>query len=86
MSKSMDISQMDSKPILDVEDLRYCAEHSREWKRRIKRIELSQKTKVSRILYKWRKRQAASLGYKSEDPDPYNPSYVFFCLEGVREK
>ena len=40
---------------------------------------------IRRVLAKYRRRQTRQLGCRDEDPDPYDPSYVFYCLDGRRE-
>lgn len=80
---------MDAKPTLDTENLGYCAEHCLGWRIRVKSVikkNAEERKKTNSVMYRWRKKQAASIGYKDEDPDPYDASYVFFCLEGEREK
>lgn len=36
---------------------------------------------VSRVLSKYRKRQAQLLGDSDEDPSPYSPTHIFYCLD-----
>ena len=81
--------KMDAKPTLETEDLRYCAQHGRRWRLVMNSVivkDTCERKKTNSVVYRWRKKQARSFGYKVEDPDPYDPSYVFFCLEGEREK
>ena len=40
---------------------------------------------IRKILANHRRRQTRKLGKRNEDPDPYDPSYIFFCLDGRRE-
>jgi hypothetical protein len=40
---------------------------------------------AARILSRHRRRQTRRLGERDDDPDPYEPSYIFFCLDGRRE-
>jgi len=40
---------------------------------------------IRRILANHRRYQTRKLGARNEDPDPYDPSYIFFCLDGRRE-
>lgn len=82
---------MDAKPTLqtDEDDLQYCAEHYRRWRVIVKTVikkNSEDRKKTNKVIYRWRVKQQKSIGYKDEDPDPYDPSYVFFCLEGEREK
>lgn len=58
-------------------------------KRAIKAVlDFSKKEKkiVSKIISRLRRRQKRYLGTKDTDPDPYDPDYIFYCLEGEREK
>lgn len=42
-------------------------------------------TDVARqVLSKYRRRQRRLLGYRDEDPNPYDSDYVFYCLEAPR--
>ena len=43
-------------------------------------------TKIRKVLAKYRSRQTRKLGHRDEDPNPYDSSYVFYCLDGRREK
>lgn len=51
-------------------------------------LDFSKKEKkmISKIISRLRRKQRRSLGTKDTDPDPYDPDYVFYCLEGEREK
>ena len=40
---------------------------------------------VACVLTRHRRRQTRRLGVRVDDPDPYEPSYIFFCLDGRRE-
>jgi hypothetical protein len=40
---------------------------------------------IRKVLAKYRRRQTLKLGYRYEDPDPYDDSYLFYCLKGRRE-
>lgn len=41
--------------------------------------------RIRRILANHRRRQTRKLGKRDEDPDPYDPGYIFYCLQGRRE-
>jgi hypothetical protein len=76
--------EMDLKPTIDIINLRECAKHRRDWKRRVSAIVYEDKrhrSRATRILRKWRDTQDNLLGYEDEDPNPYRPTYVFYCLE-----
>ena len=81
--------EMDAKPTLDTEDLPQCTQHSKEWKRKLRELIHTDKkvrSRENRILRKWREKQDELLGYDDEeDPDPYQPTYVFYCLEARRQ-
>ncbi len=80
---------MDPKPTLETEHLPQCAEHSKEWKRKIRELVHTDKrvrSRENRVLRKWRDKQDELLGYEEEDPDPYQPTYVFYCLEARAEE
>jgi len=42
---------------------------------------------MSYILAKFRSKQMAMLGEDeySSDPDPFHPTYIFYCFQGTRE-
>jgi hypothetical protein len=78
----MDCGNMDAKPTIETEDLTH--HNYKEWRemfRTATRLGEYERKKTSRVLRKWRRRQTKTLGYEAEDPDPYSPTYVFFCLE-----
>jgi hypothetical protein len=80
---------MDLKPTLDMNNLRECVKHRRDWKRRISAIVHEDKkvrSRANRILRKWRDKQDNLLGYEDEDPDPYRSTYLFYCLEARRQE
>jgi hypothetical protein len=40
---------------------------------------------IRNILAALRRRQTRRLGSRDEDPDPYDKTYIFYCLDGRRE-
>jgi hypothetical protein len=81
------------RPTLDVTNLdsphRLHSHRRKVMKRAIKAVlDFSKKEKkiVSKIISRLRRRQKRYLGTKDTDPDPYDPDYIFYCLEGEREK
>jgi hypothetical protein len=81
------------RPTLDVTNLdspRSLHSHRRRTMRRILKavLDLSKKEKkvVSKVISRLRRRQKRYLGTKDSDPDPYDSDYIFYCLEGEREK
>lgn len=62
--------------------------HAKAWDRHrtaLLAIPKEEEAQIRRILATHRRRQTRKLGQRNEDPDPYDPSYIFFCLEGRRE-
>ena len=45
----------------------------------------TEESRIRTILATHRRRQTRKLGARDEDPDPYDQSYIFFCLDGRRE-
>jgi hypothetical protein len=81
------------RPTLDVINLhsshRLHSHRRKVMKRIIKAaMDLSKKEKkvISKIISRLRHRQKRYLGTKDSDPDPYDSDYIFYCLEGEREK
>lgn len=81
------------RPTLDVTNLdspRSLHSHRKRTMRRILKaaLDFSKKEKkvISKIISRLRRRQKRYLGTKDSDPDPYDPDYIFYCLEGEREK
>lgn len=44
------------------------------------------KKELTRVMRIFRARQTRRLGYRYEDPDPYEPEYLFYCLDTSRTK
>jgi hypothetical protein len=45
------------------------------------------RAKLYRTMRKFRTKQMLLLGDESiEDPDPFDPSYIFYCFTGIREE
>lgn len=75
---------MDPRPTLDVENLNppkvlVCQ------RRLLLKTAICRGKGVTRIVSRWRRRQRESLESTDSDPDPYDPSYVFYCLEVPRD-
>lgn len=54
------------------------------WEARLKRILAippEEEAIIRKILAAYRRRQTRKLGHKDEDPNPYHPDYVFYCLD-----
>lgn len=88
-----DAMEYTPRPTLDVTNLespRTLRSNRRRTLRRILKAALAfskkEKKVISKILSRLRRRQKRYLGTKDSDPDPYDPDYIFYCLEGEREK
>ena len=81
---------MDLRPTLDVDNLRAPASLTTQ-----RRLTMEQRLKstftdadlkrIASILRTYRARQTRLLKERDEDPSPYNPKYIFYCLTGKRE-
>lgn len=59
----------------------------RELKKRMPVLSPTQKRRMSYVLSKYRKKQLALLGDEyCSDPDPFSPTYVFYCFQGKVEE
>ena len=58
-------------------------DHSRK---KIPKYDTKDYAKSYRIMKKFREKQRMLLGAESiEDPDPFEPTYVFYCFKGTVE-
>lgn len=76
---------MDSRPTLDVVHLRSSKTLLKERRRYIRSVVKANLTKDDRrlcrdILSKYRRKQRRRSGSTESDPDPYDETYVFYCL------
>lgn len=70
------------KPTLEVIDLDSSKNLQSQRKRRMKQIFKGITTKESKaVVTKYRRRQTHILDGYSSDPDPYETTYIFYCLE-----
>lgn len=80
-----DPAEMDPRPTLDVDNLRspvsLLQARRRAFKKALLKMSKEDKKTLSAVLGKYRRRQTKLLGHKEEDPNPYDPDYVFYCLE-----
>lgn len=91
-SSPTDLIQMDpSRPTLDVvhHSDRIAAHRQKVWNVRLRRllaIPKEEEVIIRNVLAKHRRRQTRRLGSRDEDPDPYDRTYIFYCLQGQREE
>ena len=88
----LDSIPMDSRPTISIHGLSSSASLLRTRRKALSRAINSAHNASSsdteilrRLLSKYRRKQRRALGGTDSDPDPYDPSYVFFCLQGPRE-
>lgn len=72
---------MEPRPKLDVMNLSSPAELTKQRKAVFKKALGPVGPIASRVLSKYRARQTKLLGESDEDPNPYSPTYVFYCLD-----
>lgn len=81
---------MERRPTLDIDNLSSSRDLKDERRLRLKRIirkfTKDDKAALHAVLHKFRRRQKKLLdgGYES-DPDPYEETYVFYCLDTPRK-
>lgn len=75
---------MESRPHLDVDNLSVPASLTRSrkahYRSRLSPWTKEDKQRLYRILYTFRRKQRDLTDENVEDPDPYDPTYVFYCL------
>jgi hypothetical protein len=81
---------MDLRPTIAVHGLNSSSSLLRRRRRAISKViksiqNAADKEALRRVLSRYRRKQRRALGETDSDPDPYEPSYVFFCLQGPRE-
>lgn len=85
----MNLIPMDTpRPSLVVNGSYRSSAHAKAWTRHMTEvlaIPKHEEVLIRKVLATHRRRQTRKLGHRNEDPDPYDPSYVFYCLEGRRE-
>jgi hypothetical protein len=75
---------MDPKPTIDLSNLNGSRQLEALRRRRMEaaiRTSDEDRKKITAVLRKYRSRQTKRLGYRVEDPDPYEPEYLFYCLD-----
>jgi hypothetical protein len=86
----MDPIQMDTpRPTLETNgSFRGASARQKAWARHLRTIlaiPQNEEALIRNILANHRRRQTRKLGYRYEDPDPYDSTYIFYCLDGRRE-
>jgi hypothetical protein len=72
------------KPTIDPESL--CLKRTNDIRKKILKCDPRDHAKAYRIMKKFREKQQRLLGEESiEDPDPFEPTYIFFCFTGTLE-
>ena len=72
------------KPTIDLQSP--CLKRPDLYKKKIATYGGRDRARMYRTMKKFRTKQLMLLGDKSmEDPDPFDPTYVFYCFTGVRE-
>jgi hypothetical protein len=90
-SPSTDLIQMDTpRPTLDTLHYsnRIASRREKVWNLRVRHllaIPQNEEVIIRNVLAKHRRRQTRRLGSRDEDPDPYDRTYIFYCLQGQRE-
>jgi RNA-splicing ligase RtcB len=69
------------RPILDVENLDSPDTLRKKRKSAMKKALGSTGSSAGRVVSKYRARQTKLLGESDEDPYPYSPKYIFYCLD-----
>jgi hypothetical protein len=81
---------MDLRPTLDVVNLdaprRVYTERKKRMKAALTTLSKEDKKRLTHVMSRYRRKQKKLWGRSVSDPDPYDSHYVFFCLEGKREK
>lgn len=89
-NKAMDlppVDKMDPRPTLNVTNLNPSRSLVSGRKRRLRRIlRVNGISKMdAAILARYRRKQRRLWGNTVEDPDPYDPDYIFYCLDRINE-
>lgn len=89
----MDYVNMEPRPTVDVTNLdstRRLRSHRRKVMKRILKafMDLSKQEKksVSKVVSWYRSRQKKLLGETDSDPNPYDSTYIFYCLENAPQQ
>jgi hypothetical protein len=72
---------MEARPTLDLDNLESPSSLVKSRRRALKRAML-RTSRASDVVSKYRRKQRRLLdGESDSDPDPYDPYYVFYCLD-----
>jgi hypothetical protein len=72
------------KPTIDVDSM--YLKRSNDIRKKILKCDPRDYSKAYRIMKKFRDKQQMLLGAESiEDPDPFEPTYIFYCFTGKLE-
>ena len=74
------------RPTLDVDNLDSPQRLRTKRKSAMKKVMGPVGSLTSRIVSKYRRQQTKLLGESDEDPSPYKPTYVFYCLDTSSEE
>lgn len=72
---------MDARPTLDVLNLESPPSLKKKRKSAMKKALGPAGPVASRVVSKYRAKQTKLLGESKDDPYPYSPTYVFYCLD-----
>ena len=72
---------MEPRPTLDVLNLESPHELRKKRKAAMKKAMGPVGPIATRVVSKYRARQTKLLGESEEDPYPYSPTYIFYCLD-----
>lgn len=71
---------MDPRPTLDVVNLDSPKSLLKKRRRALKKA-IPRDKEARKVVSRLRRRQNRALGSRDDDPDPYDPSYIFYCLD-----
>ena len=84
VSVSIKMDQETPKPTIDPESPN--TKRSDDLRKKISKCDAKDYAKAYRTMKKFRERQQMLLGEESiEDPNPFEPTYVFYCFKGTVE-
>ena len=78
---STELTMETPRPTLDVTNLDSPESLRKKRKTMLKDAMGKPHRDAGRVVTKYRSRQTKLLGERDEDPHPYSPTYVFYCLD-----